>query len=322
MATPEPTPPAPAPSPKSRTLLGVILVVIVVIIVAVAGLYVAKVGPFATKKAAATPPIEAGFAQGQVVTFQFTGNYTCTPSLSSLFPSQSSVSSTTNCEVGMANQNAVQQVPEWVLVPAFAGLSAFGLAALGANSRGFPVFSSSAVLTDCGAGGGPTGCADHPTYLYSPSFTTVEQFTNASSGYGGLPEGVLPTPAHDGLLNISGAYPNVEWGMIVVLVFDPNIFPDRTTGTCSAATPSNLTSATGNCLTSIGALDRALTTYSSSVARANGGSPGNPVWKALAGNGLQILIPGAVSVAQANNLNANLYVPFSVATGAPSSFPT
>jgi hypothetical protein len=322
MATPDASPPTPAPSPKSRTLLGVVLVVLVVIIVAVAGLYVAKVGPFATQKAAAGPTVEGGFAQGQVVTFQFTGNYECTPSLASFFPSESSVSSTTNCEVGMANQNAVQQVPEWVLVPAFAGLSAFGLSSLGANSRGFPVYSSAAVLTDCGAGGSPTGCPDHPTYLYSPSFTAVEQFTNASSGYGGLPEGVLPTPAHDGLLNISGAYPNVEWGMIVVLVFDPNIFPDRATGGCTAVTPSNLASATGNCLTSIAALDRALTTTSSSVTTVNGGSPGNPVWKALAGNGLQILIPGDVSVTQVNNLNANLYVPFSVGTGAPSSFPS
>ncbi|MCI4363522.1 MAG: hypothetical protein L3K13_04370, partial [Thermoplasmata archaeon] len=157
---------------------------------------------------------------------------------------------------------------------------------------------------------------------YSPSFTTVEQFTNTSSGYGGLPEGVLPIPAHDNLVNTSANTPNVEWGTIVVLVFDPNIFPDRATGTCAATTTSNLSSPTGNCLNSFAALSRALDTSSSSVARANGGSPGNPIWKSLSGSGLQVVVPGDINIAQLNNLNANLYIPFSTQPGAPSSFPT
>ncbi|MCI4364403.1 MAG: hypothetical protein L3K13_08975, partial [Thermoplasmata archaeon] len=181
MATPQAAAPAPPSPPKSRSLLAAVLVVVVVIVVAVAGLYVAKVGPFAATKTAAAPQQAGGFTLGQVVTFVYTGNYNCTPALASLFPSAASVSSTTNCEMGKADQNAMSgQIPEWVLVPAFAGLSVFGLPALGANSRGFPVSGGAALLTHCGAGGTPTGCADHPTYLYSPSFTTVEQFTNTS----------------------------------------------------------------------------------------------------------------------------------------------
>ena len=301
-----------------------VVAIVVVAIVVVAGLYALKVGPFApAKNPSATSGQAGGFTQGQVVTFQYMGAYSCQPSLAQLYPSQASINTTTNCEVGAADQNAIpSQVPEWVLVPAFAGMTIFGVTALGADSRGFPVSGGSSVLTDCGAGGSPTGCPDHPKLIYSPAFTTVEQFANITTGYNGLPEGVLPTPAHDHLLNTTTDFPNVEWGTIVVLVFDPNIFPDRVTGACTAHTASNLSSATGNCLTSIAALARALGQQSSAVATANGGSPGNPIWKALGGPKDQVLVPGDITIAQLNNLNSDLYIPFSVVPGAPSSFPT
>ncbi|MCI4346349.1 MAG: hypothetical protein L3K07_06305 [Thermoplasmata archaeon] len=323
MATP-PTAslPTPTPPPKSRTLLAAILVVFVVIVVAVAGLYVAKVGPFAATKSTPTQQ-SAGFTLGQVVTFQYTGNFNCSPSLVSFYPSATAAAASTGCEVGAANQNTFpDQIPEWLLIPAFAGMSVFGLGSLGASARGFAMVGNAALPPDCGAGGTPTACVDHPTNLYSPTFATIEQFTNASTGYGGLPEGVLPVPAHDQLVNTSPNTPNVEWGTIVVLVFDPNIFPDRATGACTASTPSNLSSATGNCLTSLAALERAVGTHSSAVVGANGGNPGNPVWKALGGGGPQVLVLADPSVSEINNLNSNLYIPFSTQPGAPSSFPT
>ena len=322
--SPPPAAPAPAKSSSARTVGIAVAAIVVVVIVVVAGLYVAKIGPFApANSSGATSEVAGGFTEGQVVTFVYTGNYQCTPSLTAYFPNESSITSTTTCEAGAANQTAVSgQVPQWVLVPAFAGLSIFGVASLGANDRGFPQFQGGALPTDCGGGGSPTGCPDHPVAMYSPAFTTVEKFLNMSSGVGGYPEGVLPTPAHDHLLNTSTTFPNVPWGSIVVLVFDPNIWPDRVTGACTARVASSLSSATGNCLTTIAALDSALTTSTTAIATANGGSPGNPIWKAFGGPNAQVVIPGDLTIAQINHLNTNLYIPFSVQPGAPSSFPS
>lgn len=265
-----------------------------------------------------------GFDSGQVVTFLYNGTTTslCTPTATSLFPNDpnaSAASHFTTCEVGAANQNAVSQVPEYILVPAFAGLSVFGVAALGANASGFPVVNHSALATDCGAGGTPTACPDHPTYLYSPLFTEVEEHLGLKSGYGGLSEGVLPTPAHDHLINTATTYANVYWGSTVVLVLDPNIFPDRSSAACSVVESSNLSNPTGNCLTSFAALERATTTCSSSAADFNDATS-NPIWQTLVSAGVagcsQVYVPGGV-----NALNANLYIPFSVSPGAPPMFP-
>lgn len=317
------TPPAtasPVPAPRKRSSLGLIVAaIVIVVVVIVAGLYFAKVGPFATSSPAPAPQQAGGFTKGAVVTFVYTGAYSCTPALLSFFPNETTAASKTNCEAGAADQSAIQQVPEWVLVPAFAGLSIFGVTALNATARGFPTFQASPLLTDCGAGGSPTACSDHPAYLYSPAFTAVEEYINITSGYGGLPEGVLPTPAHDHLIDTAPTFPNVQWGTIVVLVFDPDIWPDRATGTCSAVVASNLSSPKANCLVSLTALEAALTTESSAVAAANGG---NPIWQALGSPTEQVVVPGDVTVTELNNLNANLYIPFSVQPGAPASFPS
>jgi hypothetical protein len=317
-------PPAPAmsspaaPVPRSGRAIWAVAAVVVVLIVVLASLYVLKVGPFASSAPAPAALVAGGFTQSQVVTFLYTGNYSCLPALPTLFPGEASVNSTTPCVVGAADQNALDQVPEWILVPVFAGLSIFGdHSTLGADARGFPVFQGASLLTDCGAGGSPTGCPDHPTYLYSPAFTTVEQSINITAGFGGLPEGVLPTPAHDHLINTSATLPSVEWGTIVVLVFDPDIFPDRATGHCTAAVTSNQSAPTANCLNSLAALGRAMSTTSSSVALANGGSANNPIWKALGSPTLQVVLPGDISIAQEAQLNSNLYIPFAVQPGAP-----
>lgn len=312
--------------------MAIAVVAIVIVVGVVLGtLYAYKVGPFA--RSSSTPPLEeAGFTMGQVVTFTYNGTNTflCTPGMSTMFPGNATASAAaakTSCEIGNASQNAVLQIPEWVLVPAYAGLSIFGVPALGSSADGFPSVNGTPILTDCGAGGTMAACTDHPTYLYSPFFTDVEMQNGLPSGYGGLPLGVLPTPSHDHVINTSTTYPNVEWGTIAVLVLDPNILPNRATGQCTATVNSNLSSPTGNCLTSLDAIDRAFSTCSSSVVKFNKAAK-NPIWatlNALSGKNVceQIVVPGDLTIPQLNNnLDSNLYIPFSVAPGPPPSFPT
>lgn len=316
---------------RRRTWAAVIVIVIILVVAIPTVLYVDP-GYLSSRSASPAPLEEGGFTLGQVVTFVYNGTdtYLCTPGMSVMFPGNSTASAAaqvTSCEVGNANQKAVAQVPEWVLVPAFAGLSIFGVTALGASADGFPMTNGTTLLTDCGAGGSHGACVDHPTYLYSPLFVAVEDSIGASTGYGGLPLGVLPTPAHDHLINTSANYPNVQWGTIAVLVLDPNILPDRATGACSPTVASNLSSPAGNCLTSLAALDRATHTCSSSVVAFNSAEK-NPIWTTLnAVTGAtvcsQVIVPGDVTITAVNNdLNGNLYIPFLVTPNPPQSFPT
>jgi hypothetical protein len=265
-----------------------------------------------------------GFDDGQIVTFLYNGTTTslCTPSMGTMFPGDPNASAATaytNCEVGNANQTAVQETPQYIVVPVFAGLSIFGFTALGANASGFPTLNGTAMATDCGAGISVTACPDHPKYLYSPFFTAVENHLNLTSGYGGLPPGTLPVPAHDHLLNTPTQVPNIYWGGINVLVLDPNIYPSQMSPTCTVRSPSNLSDPTGNCLTSYAALERAVTGCSSSAANYNNATH-NPIWQTLVSLGMpkcaQAFIPGGIDA-----LNTNLYIPFSVSPGAPPMWP-
>ncbi|MEM3711836.1 MAG: hypothetical protein QW453_07305, partial [Thermoprotei archaeon] len=109
-------------------------------------------------------PVTAGFYNGKVVTFIYTQPPACVPAYPSFFPSPQVASKVDNCEVGIGNNTAVTgAAPFWVLVPAYAGLSIFGVQALGANPQGFPVYSDQTILTDCGASGSPSQSPDHPT---------------------------------------------------------------------------------------------------------------------------------------------------------------
>lgn len=312
-------PTRPPRKPRSGSLSFALVAVAVILLVVAAGIYTYYVAP----KPVSKPTLEAGgFAMGTPVTFVYNGTetYLCTPGLLTFYPNATQAASSTPCEVGNANQNAIIQYPEWVLVPAFAGLSVFGIQSQGATARGFPQYAGSAVLTDCGAGGTPTACPDHPVLTYSPLFTSVETYLHITTGLDGHPEGVLPTPAHDHLLNTSSTFPNVQWGTIVVLVLDPNIWPDRATGTCTKVVATNLSAPTGNCLTSLTALDAALLTQTTAVATAN---PGNPIWESLGSPNAQIIVPGDLTINEINNLNGNIYIPFAVQPGAPTGgYPT
>jgi len=201
------------------------------------------------------------------------------------------------------------------LVPAYAGLSIFGVPALGATSQGFPVFNNQAIFTQCGAGGTVSACFDHPTYVYSTVFTSVEQHIGIKTGYGGLPEGVLPTPAHDHVVDYPGGS-SIPWDVIAVLVFDPNIMPNGETGQCTAVVASDQSSPTANCLTSFSAIAKALTTQTTATANANM-TQNNPIYDTLGGVKTQVAIPGVTTVSDSSPANTNLFLFFSASSTNP-----
>jgi hypothetical protein len=257
-------------------------------------------------------PWSGGFLNGQVVTFVYTKNYTCAPDADDFpafsLPESNNINSFTTCAVGGFKGNTALPIL-YVLVPAFAGLSVFGVPKLGASSQGFPTFQNQTILTDCGAGGTQAACGDHPTYFYSPAFTTVEQYLGIKTGVFGLPEGVLPTPAHSHLINQSDTG---AWNNVAVLVFDPNIFPNPVTGQCTQVVSSNVTNPTANCLNNYAALQHALTTEDSAVHAANSAGQGNPIYQALGQPTTQVIVPGDLTVPSLANPNTNLVLYFNV----------
>ncbi|BBD73038.1 hypothetical protein HS1genome_1427 [Sulfodiicoccus acidiphilus] len=228
--------------------------------------------------------ISGAFLNSQVITFNYTAQFMCTPNLIQFFPNQTQANQVAmGCEVGAVNSSAfpANAAPVYVVVPAFAGISIFGVQQLGANPLGFPVFhyngQNYTVVTQCGAAGTPTACPDHMTYIYSPAFTAVEQSLGIKNGVFGLPEGVLPTPAHEHVVTFS-TNTSIPWYVVVVLDFNPNIFPNPVTGQCQAIVPSNQSSPTGLCLNSYSNVQKALHTYDSAVMTAN---QANPIWSTL-----------------------------------------
>jgi hypothetical protein len=264
-----------------------------------------------------TVPIQeltsGAFYNGRVITFNYTAKFFCTPPLSQFFSNQTQANQlTSGCEVGAANMSAFPSnaAPLYVLVPAFAGLSIFGVHSLGATSLGFPTFvyngTNTTIVTQCGAALTQTECPDHMSLIYSPAFTAVEQHLGIKNGVFGLPEGVLPTPAHEHLVTFTDNQ-SIPWYLVIVLVFNPNIFPNPITGQCSVMVPSNQSNPVANCLNNYSALESALTTHDSAVTNAN---TGNPIWQTLGDPTLQVLVPGISSVSQlssASNSNMLLY---------------
>lgn len=261
-----------------------------------------------------------GFVEGNITTFGYTKDFTCSPSVT-VFVSNgeaTNASKVTTCLVGAGNKSAVPGAfPVFVLVPAFAGLSIFGVQQLGATTQGYPVFNGQTIVTQCGAGGTMAACPDHPTYLYSPVFALVEQHLGIKAGVFGLPEGVLPTPAHDHVVGFTTEQ-SIPWYVVAVLVFDPNIMPDPITGQCAKVVNSNLTNPTGNCLTSFSALARAMNTKTTATANANL-TQNNPIYDTLGGVSTQVLIPGVTIVSESSQANTNLFIFFNVTPENPLS---
>jgi hypothetical protein len=259
-----------------------------------------------------------GFVNGNLTTFEYTKNYVCTPAPTTFINNAEAqnASKVTTCIVGAGNSTAISgAAPVFVLVPAFAGLSIFGVTQLGASTQGYPTFNHQTIVTQCGGGGSASACPDHPTYLYSPDFTLVEQHLGIKAGVFGLPEGVLPTPAHDHIAGFDTSN-SIPWYVVAVLVFDPNIFPNAVTGQCSQVVNSNITNPTGNCLTSFTALENAMNTKTTATANANA-TQDDPIYDTFGGVASQVLIPGVTIVSENSPANTNLFIFFSVSPQNP-----
>jgi hypothetical protein len=320
-------------SRRKSAISNTILAAAVIIVIAVAsGAYIyltyysstaasVRTGTSVDTKIILTGSTSAGFFKNQLVGFGYTQDYTCTPALAKFATNQTEATraaAKTACEVGGGDNTAVPNAaPVFILIPAYAGLSVFGVPALGATNQGYPVFKNNVIFTQCGAGGSTSGCADHPTLVYSPIFTLVEQHLGIKSGYGGLPEGVLPVPAHDHVVNYEGGN-SIPWDVIAVLVFDPNVMPDGQTGQCHQWVTSDLSNPTANCLTSFDTLSKALTTTTTATANANA-TQNNPIYDTLGGVKTQILIPGVQSVGDNSPANLNLFLYFNVQSKNPFS---
>ena len=227
--------------------------------------------------------LSAAFLNGEVITLNYTMDFSCNTTGLTIFANETQQEQVSmGCEVGQGLSSLpANAAPVYVIVPAFAGLSIFGVKALGANPQGFPTFTYNnvtyTILTQCGAALTPSACPDHMSLIYSPAFTAVEESLNITHGVFGLPEGVLPTPAHDHIVTFSTTQ-SIPWYIVVVLVFNPNIFPNPITGQCEQIVPSNVTNDTSLCLNSYANLQKALNTYDSAVLMAN---QNNPIWKTL-----------------------------------------
>jgi hypothetical protein len=260
-----------------------------------------------------------GFLDNKLVTFVFYGDTppVCQPSITKLFPNDStaaSASAATNCEMGAKGTFPSNAVPVWGLIPIFAGLSVFGIPSMGSTPDGFPTYNNHTILTDCAAITSPRSCPGHPKILYSPAFVMVQQSMGIKTGLMNLPEGVMPFPAHTHIVTTDANQQNIPWDVVSVLVFDPNIFPNPLTGVCTQTVPSALSNATANCLTSIQALQNAMTTSNSAVAQANAN---NPVWAAMGKPLMQVVIPGDTQPTEITNANSNMNIPFAVTDQNP-----
>jgi len=319
----------------STTIFAAVTIVLIIVAAAGFGLYATQTPASmtetstttSTKTVTATSSSEAvmqaltsgGFLNSATVSFGYSQSYQCTPSLTKFgFNSTEATAAAgpTGCEVGAGNSTAVANaLPVFVLVPAYAGLSIFGVAKLGASSQGYPVFNSQTVATQCGAGGTGAACPDHPTYLYSPDFTLVEQHLGIKTGIFNLPEGVLPTPSHDHVVGYNGTQ-SIPWYMVVVLVFDPNVMPNAITGQCTQVVKSDLSNPTGNCLNSISAISAAAGTKTAATANANS-TQDDPIYDTFGGVATQVLVPGVTAIAESSPANSNLFLYFNVVSENP-----
>ena len=242
------------------------------------------------------------FYNGSVITYNYTGSYSCYPPLSSIIQNATANETDYPCYAGIAS-NSSQALPDWILVPAYAGMSIFGIN----STNGMPIFRNSTVYVNCGAGNSSSMCQSDPKFVYSPDFAKIENLIGKRS-FDGLPNGVMALPAHSHLINNTFHNDPIPWYVIIVYVFDPNIMPNVTNGKCTQVVPSNSSSPSVNCLTSLAAIKRAMQTKDNATLNAN---IGNPVWDAMGKPTTEVYIPNDTSQSEVGNPNTNIVVPFS-----------
>ncbi len=209
----------------------------------------------------------------------------CTSSVGSLYNGYSqavNASSATNCEVGVGISNTVGMYPLYMIVPSFAGLTIYGQNSW-SSSNGFPVYNGQTVVTDCAASRSQSPCnATSAKAYYSPGIATLETSIGITNGTFGYPQGVLQNAARDYVFpSVVGSNSITSMYVVRIGVYDPNIFPNATTGLCHQWVASNQTSPLANCLNNTAAISRALNTADSAVAAANAK---NPIYLAKGGS--------------------------------------
>jgi hypothetical protein len=297
----------------SKRIFAIVIIALIVVAAGGYALYASTV----LKQTKTRIGVVGGILNGKIVSFQFFETFSCAPSITQLFPNNpnaTAAASVTQCEIGAPGTFPSNTVPVWGMVPAFAGLSVFGLTAFNATVQGYPTFNGTAVLTDCTGMGSANKCPDHPPLFFSPAIVAVENYMGLKSGVMGLPEGVMPFPAHVHLLDSDAGQQDIPWDAIGVFVFDPNIFPNPVTGRCTQIVSSNLSNATSNCLDSTTALQAAMGTNTTAIYNAN---PKNPIWLGLGKPPAQVVIAGANLPSQYRNANSNVDVPFAVIDSDP-----
>jgi hypothetical protein len=249
------------------------------------------------------------FQNGTIVTLVTYSNSTCLPSLSVLYPGSSqaaNASKVTNCEVGTPVNETVA-LPRWNLLPAFAGPSIYGLVSWGATPSGYPTFNGNVIVTQCGASNTPSSCSvTKASYFYSPKQAALEQSLGIYNGINGWPEGVLPNPANDKVLPLNKTSMETPSYLVRIAVYDPNIFPNATTGKCTQVAASSLSNPTGNCLTSLSAIRAALVTTDNAIAVINSN---NLLWQNSGKPTTQITWLSSLNLtatARLNSSNTNL----------------
>jgi hypothetical protein len=248
------------------------------------------------------------FQNGNTIKLVYFENFTCAPAPSTVYLNNSeSVNATavTACEFGSSvGVNTTGSIPRWDLIPAFAGMSVYGYNAYGASPQGYPVYNGMVLRTECAAGQTTKACIHRPIYIYSPILSAGERLMNVSNGMNGLPEGVLPNAARD-LLVSQNANGTIQRAYEVrVWVFDPNIFPNLTTGKCIQVANSSLADPTADCLTSLASLRTALATVDTDISAINSN---NILWKVAGGPDTQAVILTAIPVSS-NPTNSTQFV--------------
>jgi hypothetical protein len=250
------------------------------------------------------------FQNGSIVNYTY-ANVTCSPgAYATSSPEVKNASVFTPCDVGGGpfSANTAGAIPVWALTPGFAGPAAYGLfagvSALGlptypTSPNGYPIYNGTVIPTQCGIGNSSSACLGKPDYFYSSLYSVLERSIGVTKGVAGLPEGVLSNAARDFIVSPlkNGTYTKSD--IIRILVFDPDIFPNATTGKCKAIAPSQLANATGNCLTSVTALAAAVNTTDTAISAINAN---NLLWKA-AGRPLKQAVIPILTPVSANSLN-------------------
>ncbi len=249
------------------------------------------------------------FLDSRTVTLIYTANYICNPQLSS--------NANLTCGIKTAGV-LLGTLPVWEIAPYFAGISALGGNNSGATSQGYAVYNGNVFATQCGSGLSPSACPQTPVFIKEVP-PLLGRLINNYSGTNKLNRylpGVVPMPAHDNLLLHDYGNTSIPWYVIIVRVYDPNVFPNPVTGTCTQVAPSNLTNATGNCLTSFDALVRAFGTHNRYVPLIN---KVNPLYNVTTNLSTQVVISLVPTIAGVSGIlypNTNIFETFRVSSPA------